>query len=277
MYGMQFGLLAWLDQAWWEQHLPVLFPDGGTLRDLDRFAWNSYLRFSRPFADLFPAMRFRYERAINALQANDTEVNDGLRSLGNHLMQYCAVGAIRHDDSLLTQFFTKASPALRAQTIGDIGWHLGQKEAGELDPVIRKRLMDLWDYRLAHGLRHVNASREELGGFGWWFASKKFPEEWSVRQLVTVVERFRNINPDFAVVERLAELAPSYPYEAVRCLGITFEEDRDGWAIHGWAENPQTIIREALRGNEQSRAEAERVVNLLVSRGHRGFRELLKP
>lgn len=276
MYGMQFGLLAWLDQGWWEQQLPVLFPADKTLRHLDRFAWNSYLRFSRPFAAMLPAMRFRYERAINALQANATEVSDDQRSLGNHFMQYYAVGAIQLDDVLLTSFFAKASPAVKARTIGDVGWHLGHEGAGELEAGIQKRLMELWEYRLTQGMEHVNASREELGGFGWWFASKKFPDDWAVRQLITVVEKFRNINPDFAVVKRLAELAPAYPYEAVRVLGIIFEEDRDGWAIHGWAESPQTIVSEALKGTEKSREEAERVVNLLVGRGHRGFRDALK-
>lgn len=91
-----------------------------------------------------------------------------------------------------------------------------------------------------------------------------------------VVDGFHYVNPDFAVVERLAQLAPAYPFEAVHCLGIIFEEDRDGWAIHGWAENPQTIIREALNGDDRSRTEAERVVDLFVARGHRGFREVLK-
>lgn len=273
MYGMQFSLLAWLDQGWWEQQLAALFPEGGKVRHLDRFAWNSYLRFSRPLVAMLPAIRFRYERAIDALQVNATEVSDSERSLGNHFMQYYAAGAIQLDDTLLTTFFAKASPALKAQTVGDVGWHLGQEGTGGLDGTIRKRLMDLWEYRLALGMDQVNASKQELGAFGWWFASKKFPNDWSIHQLVAVVETFRNIKPDFAVVERLAELAQAYPYEAVRCLGIIFEEDRDGWAIHGWAESPQTIISEALKGNEQSRAEADRVVNLLVARGHRGFRK----
>lgn len=275
MYGMQFCLLAWLDQNWWEQQLPALFPEGGELRHLDRFAWNAYLRFSRPLAAILPAMRFRYERAINALHANNAEVSDDLRSLGNHLMHYYAGGSIQLDDGLLTLFFAKASPALRAQTIGDVGWQLGHELTGELDPKIQQRLMALWEYRLAQGMKHVNASREELGGFGWWFASKKFPDDWGIRQLLTVIETFRNINPDFAVVERLAELALVHPYEAVRGLGILVEEDRDGWAIHGWGENPQTIIREALKADERSREEADRVVNLLVERGHRGFRSFL--
>ena len=275
MYGMQFGLLAWLDQSWLERQLSALFPKK-PLQVLDRFAWNSYLRFSRPFAALLPAMRFRYQRAINALQSGESKVGDSERSLGNHLMQYYALGAIELDDELHSSFFAKASAALRAQTIGDIGWQLGQQGAKDLDSTIRKRLMDLWEYRLAQGMERVSASRVELGGFGWWFASKKFPDDWSIRQLVVVVDRFRYVNPDFAVVERLAQLAPAYPFEAVHCLGIIFEEDRDGWAIHGWGQHPQTIIREALKGDEQSRTEAERVVDLFVARGHRGFREVLK-
>src|ERR1700685_4654989 len=154
--------------------------------------------------------------------------------------------------------------------------HLGQEDAGELDVGVQKRFMDLWEYRLAQGMQDVNASREELGAFGWWFASKKFPDDWSIDHLMTVVEKFRNINPDFAVIKRLAELAPKYPYKAVRCLGIIFEEDKDGWAIHGWDNAPQVIIGEASKGDEKSRGEADRVANLLVARGHHRFKAPLK-
>jgi hypothetical protein len=153
---------------------------------------------------------------------------------------------------------------------------LGQ-QTDELDDKIRGRLMALWQSRLAEGIKHPIDSRKELEGFGWWFACKKFPEEWSIKRLVTVLETFRAINPDFAVVERLAQIAGSYPFEAVRCLGIIFEEDREGWAIHGWGNNPEIIIREALKGDDKSRKEADHVVSLLVARGHRGFRKLLKP
>lgn len=273
MYGMQFSLLAWLDQRWLESQLHKLFPEKP--RVLDRFAWNAYLQFSRAISALLPAMRFRYQRAINTLQAGETKVSDSERSLGNHLTLYYSWGTIELDDELLAEFFQKASPSLKAQAIGDIGWQLGQ-QSDDLDPKIQKRLMVLWEHRLSHGIRQGAASRQELGSFGWWVGSRKFPEEWTIKQLVTVLDTFRFINPDFAVVERLGELAVAYPFEAVHSLGIIFEEDREGWAIHGWAENPQIIIREALNGDEKCREEAERVVNLLVARGHRGFRELLK-
>lgn len=274
MYGMQFALLVWLDQKWLESQLPNLFPEK-PLRILDRFAWNAYLQFSRAISTMLPAMRFRYKRAVNALQTGETKVSDSERSLGNHLTLYYSWGTIEHDDELLTLFFQKASPALKSQTIGDVGWQLGQ-QTENLDSKIRQRLMAFWEDRFAQGMAQINDSRKELEGFGWWFACKKFPDDWSIKQLVIVLDTFRSINPDFAVVERLASFASVYPFEAVHCLGIIFEEDRDGWAIHGWSDNPQIIVREALKGDSKSRLEAERVVNLLVARGQHGFRQLLK-
>ncbi len=273
VFGMQFGLLAWLDRAWLEQQLPALFP-GKPHKVLDKFAWNSYLRFSNPISEMLPAMRFRYERAINALDLKATSVDEGDRALGGHLMRYLAAGTITLDDPLLALFFSKASPALRAQTVGDVGWQLTQDTA-QLDVVVQKRLMDFWEARFAAGLAKGANARQELGAFGWWLSSNKFPRDWTVRQAVAVADTFRDLHPDFAVVERFAELAPAYPYEAVHCLGIIFEEDREGWAIHGWGDNARIIIREALSGGARSRAEAVRVVNLLVARGHRGYRTML--
>jgi hypothetical protein len=276
MFGMHFNLLAWLERKWLEQNLLALFPKEP--RILDHFAWNSYLRFSRPLPDMLPAMRFRYERAINALQSNCESADDSERALGNHLIGYYASRAIELDDPLLTSFFTKGSPPLRAQTLGDIGWHLREGQSEALPLHLQERLMTLWRDRLAKASRSPGyEAQRELASFGWWLASKKFPDSWAVQQTVAVLDGFRKIEPDFAVVERLAELAPTYPFEAVHSLGIIFEEDREGWAIHGWGENPQIIIREALKRDERTRLEAERVVNLFVSRGHSGFRSLLKP
>lgn len=273
VFGMNFGLLAWLDRTWLEQQLPALFP-GKPLRVLDKFAWNSYLRFGDPISEMLAAMRFRYERAVNALDPKATSVDEVNRALGGHLVRYLAAGTITPDDPLLAVFFSKASPALRAQTVSDVGWQLTQ-DTRQLDAAVQRRLIDFWEARFAAGVAEGANARHELGAFGWWLSSNKFPTDWTVRQAVAVADTFRDLHPDFAVVERFAELAPTYPYEAVHCLGIVFEEDREGWAIHGWGDNARIIISEALSRGERSRTEAIRVVNLLVARGHRGYRTLL--
>jgi hypothetical protein len=274
MFGMQFGLLGWLDRGWLESQLHALFPPKPH-RILDKFAWNAFLRFSNPIADMLPAMRFRYERAINGLDIKAATVGDSERSLGNHLMSFVALGTIAMEDSLVESFFKKASLALRGQTIGDIGWHLG-RENQALDEGTRDRLMGLWETRLQHCVEEGSAARKEMAAFGWWLHSKKFPDAWTVEQAIVVVDTFRELGPDFAVIERFAELAEKYPFDAAHCLGVIFEEDKEGWAIHGWGEHTTTILEAALRGSAQSHAEAVRVINLLVARGNRSFRRLLE-
>jgi hypothetical protein len=272
MFGMQFRTLAWLDLDWFVSVIPKLFP-GRAEKVLDRFAWNVYLRFGGPLLSTVPAMRGGYETAVRALQKKAEEVPDLDRVLGSHLMQYYAHGALELDDPLLVQFFERASVALRAQAIGDIGWSLGH-EGATLSEEVQARLMRLWESRMAKLDGAPKDEADELATFGWWLASKKFPDDWAVDQAIQVLERCRSLRPDFAVVEAFAQLAPRFPYEAVRTVHVLFEEDRDGWAIHGWNQHLLNILTEALNKGDKSRREAEAMIELLVSKGHREYRLL---
>ena len=77
----------------------------------------------------------------------------------------------------------------------------------------------------------------ELETFGWWLGSGKFPEDWSIAHAMRILETTKALRPDFAVVEALDSLAPRYPFEAVRVVRVLFENDKDGWAIHGWDQH----------------------------------------
>ena len=51
----------------------------------------------------------------------------------------------------------------------------------------------------------------------------------------------------------------------------------EGWSIYGWQEHPRDILTTALRSeSSEAREEAKRVINLLGSRGHHGYRDLLR-
>lgn len=272
MLGMQFRTLAWLDLDWFVSVIPKLFP-GKADKVLDRFAWNAYLQFGGPVLSTVTAMRDRYEAAVRALQKKDDEVPELDRILASHLMQYYAHGALELDDPLFVQFFEHASVALRAQAIGDIGWSLGHENA-PLSPAVQARLMRLWEGRMKALEAAPKREIDELGTFGWWLASKKFPDEWAVDQAMRVLERLSSLRPDFAVVEAFAQLAPRFPYEAVRVVHVLVEEDRDGWAIHGWNQHLRGILVEALNDGDKARREAEKMIELLVSKGHREYRHL---
>ena len=276
MFGMQFRTLGWLGLEWFLSVIPKLFPGkDGTKEEktLDRFAWNSYLQYCGPVGETLPATRKRYLMAIRALQKGEASVGENDRTLAGHLMQYYAYGVIDLDDELLVQFFASASIKLRAQAVGDIGWNLIQ-EGASLSEEIQARFMRLWESRMELLNAVSKEEAEELASFGWWLACGKFPDEWAIEQALPILERVRSLRPDFAVVEALDRLSSKYPYEAVRVVHVLFEEDRDGWAIHGWSQHLDSILKEALRDGEIARKEAGEMIELLVSRGFRGYRNL---
>jgi hypothetical protein len=276
MFGMQFRTVAWLDLEWFLSVIPKLFPGkDGTKEEktLDRFAWNSYLQYCGPVGETLPATRKRYLMAIKALQKGEASVGENDRTLASHLMQYYAHGVIELDDPLLVQFFSSASVKLRAQAVGDVGWNLIQ-EGATLLPETQVRFMRLWESRMELLKTDSKEEAEELAAFGWWLACGKFPDEWAIEQALPILERVRSLRPDFAVVEALNRLSSKYPYEAVRVVHVLFEEDRDGWAIHGWNQHLDRILKEALRDGEMARKEAGAMIELLVSRGFRGYRSL---
>jgi len=276
MFGMQFRTLGWLGLEWFLSVIPKLFPGkDGTKEEktLDRFAWNSYLQYCGPVGETLAATRTRYLMAIRALQKGEASVGENDRTLAGHLMQYYAYGVIDLDDELLVQFFASASIKLRAQAVGDIGWNLIQ-EGASLSEEIQARFMRLWESRMELLNAVSKEEAEELASFGWWLACGKFPDEWAIEQALPILERVRSLRPDFAVVEALDRLSSKYPYEAVRVVHVLFEEDRDGWAIHGWSQHLDSILKEALRDGEIARKEAGEMIELLVSRGFRGYRNL---
>jgi hypothetical protein len=276
MFGMQFRTLAWLGLEWFSSVIPKLFPGkDGTKEEktLDRFGWNSYLQFCGPVRETLPTTRKRYLLAIHSLQNSGDSVAENERTLVSHLMQYYGYGVIELDDPLLQQFFASASIKLRAQALGDIGWSLIQ-EGTSLSEEIQARFMRLWESRMEVLKTSTKEEADELATFGWWLACGRFPDAWAIEQALPILEQARSLRPDFAVVEALARLSTKYPYEAVRIVHVLFEEDRDGWAIHGWNQHLNSILKEALGDGGMARKEAEAMIELLVSRGFRGYRNL---
>jgi hypothetical protein len=116
----------------------------------------------------------------------------------------------------------------------------------------------------------------ELIPFGWWFASAKFEDTWTMAQLKEVLKLAGKAELDDMVVERLAELAYRMPLPAVECLSLIIEGDKDGWGILGWRDHARTILVTTLQSvDHEARAAAVDLVHRLGARGHLEFRDLL--
>lgn len=127
-------------------------------------------------------------------------------------------------------------------------------------------------------IRHQEVvSVEELVEYGWWFASGKLDDDWSIAQLLEALRLTRQVEPDHLVVGKLVELAQKYPFQCVEALALIVEGDIKGWGILGWRDKAEEIIRTAMKsGNSRARERAEELVNLLGSRGYFDFGKLLK-
>ena len=141
---------------------------------------------------------------------------------------------------------------------------------------VAARLKKLWTERLKAVDQQPEIGAEELKEYGWWFASGKLDDEWSIAQLLEALRLAKQVEPDHLVVERLVEMTQKAPRQCVEALSMMIEGDTQGWAILGWKGKAEEILRTARKsGNAEARERAEEVVNLLGSRGHFGFGRLL--
>jgi len=119
-------------------------------------------------------------------------------------------------------------------------------------------------------------SAEELIDFGWWFASGAFDDKWSVSQLKEVLKLTGTVEPDHIVMKRLVEIARQMPVDAVECLGMIVEGDKEGWRVHGWIEDARTLLVTALKSpDEKAKQAAIDLIHRMGSRGYLQFRNLL--
>lgn len=274
IYGQFFPSLVYLDQAWAARNVPVIFPTAEAERPLFDAAWRAYILYGGYYTPAFDLLREQYGVAIERLgpePAAEEYGTDPDRQLAQHIMVYYAQGESKLNDreSLINKFFTAASPSLRASAVGFIGEDL-RGTGGNVDADILSRLEMLWADRLEAARRAVSVDdhKDEIAAFGWWFASEKFDEEWSLRQLREVLLLVKKVDGDDFVVERLAALAPRYPRMAVECLGLMIEGDEEGYGVEMWKNPAQELLRAALRQEDDAaRHEAFVLINRISAKG----------
>lgn len=186
--------------------------------------------------------------------------------------------SLDESDGLLARFYAKASDALCGHAFSVEGRRL--REAPETIPSeILDRLKTLWERRLAvaQAARPPASHAAELAAFGWWFTSAKFDDAWAIAQLIEVLKLVGKVEPDHMVVERLSLLAADMPRQAVGCLRLMIEGDKEGWGILGWREHARTILASAIQSTDaETRQAAVDLVHRLGARGHLEFRDLLQ-
>lgn len=281
VYGQCFPWLVILDKRWAEQNIIKIFPIGENLRSLHDAAWVTYIDYCNPYDNVLDLLREEYSHAIDRIgtfsEYRELPIKYD-KLLVEHFMTYYWRGELDIDDpgGLLVRFYMKAPEELRGQAIEFIGRSLyNTKEI--VEPEVLNRLKRLWEKRV-NVIRTTTPSiiNTELVGFGWWFASAKFDDNWAISQLKDVFELMGDINPDHLVVERLAELSKVMPLIAVECLALIVENDKERVRIRRFIKHMRIIIAAALQSTDDTASKvAADLVDRLIASGYLDFRDLL--
>jgi hypothetical protein len=275
VYGSWLPWLISLDPNWTTDSFARIFPDGEELKELRDAAWDTYVGYNDAYNDIFGVLREEYVRAVNRIGEKRAVPNRHRENpderLSEHLMLFYGRG-IEDSEELLTQFFEKASDELCAHAL----WFVGETLSGEIPAEVLTRFQTLWERRLEKSRESPGSHKHELIAFGALFSSKSFAEDWAIIQLKNSLQISGWSEPDHKVVEYLAELSERFPKDAVDCLAIMVEGDKDGWRVQFWSEHVRNILMSGLgTPDRETREIAEAMVHRLGAQGHWQFRDLI--
>jgi len=277
VYGQWFPWLVLLDPEWARNNAARIFPLDEQQQAFFDAAWTTYVTFCRPYDNVFDVIREQYRHAVGRIgsrRADTRGIADPDENLAEHFMELYWRGTLGLDDPLLDALWKNAPDDLRAHALDFVGRSLHNTS----DPIpidVLERLKTLWDRRLAEAKKAPTAHQQEVAAFGWWFVSGKFDPAWAIKHLGEALSIAGKVEPDYIVVEKLAEIAKQHPPEAVQCLKMIVEGDQKGWGIHTWREHARAILAVALK-DSSARSQAESLIQYLGRRGHLDFRDLLQ-
>jgi hypothetical protein len=281
VYGRWYPQLYLLDTTWALGHRAQIFTPEEGKEEYRTAAWGAYIFSNRVFNDIFEALRKEYQAAIDRLpDGGEAGMRDTKRDLAEHLMiAYWRGEESLDDDGLIKRFFAAADDDLRNYAIQRVGQHAESSGIDEEKaPGIRRRLRDLWEFRLAaaHG-GGDDTYKKELAAFGWWLVSGEFDKEYALQKMIETLQITGKAEPEIQFLETLAELSTTDPSQTLECLRLIVQSDEIQWRMYGHKdEETRTIIRNAIEsGDEPLRERAEELVHYLGAQELFQFRDLL--
>jgi len=245
VYGFWFWHVLCIDPSWATRHVTKIFGLPGSSDACASAAWSAFLRFGRRSQATFDALREHYIACVNKVGQSPFDPRRAESSddaaLGEHLASYYwnSVIEIDGDDELLRRFYASASDELRAHVSDFLGRSLN---GSDVPQAAVKRMRAFWDWR-AKQTRATGGSNAELASFAWWYGCGKFDEDWASANLIDAVERAGALDPEFAVLSRLASLARDDPAKALACLDTVVRFVQNPWAFVGSQDDIRAIIQ----------------------------------
>jgi hypothetical protein len=285
VYGRFFPRLLACDKEWARSRVATIFPRDAALEGLRRVAWDSYLLFNPAYRDAYEPLSEHYRDTIvgladhRAAQPPDRVDDEVREALVGHVLGLYVHGRVGLESgSLVDLFFEHAPIGMRARLIEAAG---EVANADQPSPQTLEALQRLWEWRITALREREHAELEELEGFGWWFGSGRFDEDWAFIQLHELLTMEGAVQPDHTVAGRLAALRHEHLAQVVACLSLLIDAvhrhaAQRSWFVTGARDEIRAVLEDGIRADDpETRRLARETVNRLIARGHTQFGDLL--
>jgi glutaredoxin 2 len=242
-------------------------------------AWDSYIKFSNVYDNVFQLLRDKYLWAIERMKMIEREGHgkDVDRQIARHLIIMFTREVLSPADELWKKFWEDAPDQIRKEAIEFIGRILRDRSNIFKEEVVKK-FCDLFEDRLKkiECIDKKDQSIEEFTAFGWWFESEVIEEEWLLEQLERALTLTKGrIDWDHKVAERLDIMFEKHPKKVLLVLRKMCDGDYEGWSMISNKGVYENVLRKALKSeNGEISSCADDFVNHLGAMGYQEFREL---
>lgn len=258
--------MIWLDREWAAARAARLFPVDARSCDSWAAAWNGYLGHTTLRPDVWSALHDQYEVAVERLDpdATDDESFYLATHLGWHLVHRYCIGDIdlTSPGSLLHEYYDHAPTSVRADLLERIGHGLVDTPSDAA-----ARLAELLDHRLA--AVQQGGDPAELRGFGWWFSSGVFDNDWAVRRLRDILTHTELRGAADRVQTHLAAIAPDHPTTSLAALEAWARTDPSYWTLTHSEDSIRRVVLASrhLSSDVLACDRTRTIVNLLLRQG----------
>ena len=279
VFGARLNQLHVIAPEWTAEKKELLFPADEELRHLRVATWDTYVMWGRPSPTLLELLESQYRTAVGELPVEATRVEAARRDPGEALAEHLATflwwGAIGTESGgLAGDFFARADAKQAAHLLTVLGRSLADEQNAPVGAEIIARIEALWS---AVPSWIAGRSREErseiLAGFGALYASGAFEDSWADRELLALAGEGVLAGAEYVVFDRLVARAAIAAEAPLRFALALVDNPPKPWSIDAHREDLGKIVEIGLAGPE--RELAEQLVNQLVSKGHREFRDRL--